>query len=122
MPSFLGFQDWFERPWRGPAGLNVREIKGVELGPEDVALGAEGGVGFVLLFARCGVFDYPGKSEVGVFGSLRQASGEIVESAQEPGIVLAQTIHAQCDEFLGNSSVSEEATASRCERVETKST
>src|SRR5579859_4506263 len=48
---------WAKSAGRWPAGLNVREIKGVELGPEDVALGAEGGVGFVLLFARCGVFD-----------------------------------------------------------------
>ena len=85
---------------RRPAGIDVGEIEGVELRPEDVALGAQGGVGKVLLFARGGVFHDPGESEVGVFGSLRQAAGEIVEAARQPGIVLAQTIHAQRDEFF----------------------
>ena len=52
-------------------------------------------------FARAGVFHDPGEGEFGVFGSLRQAAGEIVETAGEPGIVLAQAVHAQRDEFVG---------------------
>ena len=85
---------------RGPAGIYVGEIQGVELRPEDVALGAEGVVGVVLFVARAGVFDDPGEREVGVFGGLRQAAGEIVEAAGEPWVVLAQAIDAQRDQFF----------------------
>src|SRR4051794_10031668 len=65
--------------WR-PAGIYVGEIEGVELGPKDVALGAEGGVGLILVFAGAGVFDDPGEREIGIFGGLRQAASEIVEA------------------------------------------
>ena len=82
--------------WR-PGGLDVGEVEGVELGPEDVALGAEGGVGVFLFGARVRVLDDPGEGEVGVFGGLGQAAGEIVEAAGEPGVVLAQAIDAQRD-------------------------
>src|SRR5256885_77015 len=64
---------------RGPAGTYVGEIEGVELGPENVALGAEGGMGLVLLFAGVCVLYDPGQREVGVFGGLRQTAGEIIE-------------------------------------------
>ena len=38
--------------------------------------------------------------ELGVFGSLRQASFEIVESRHEPGIVPAHAVHTQGDELV----------------------
>src|SRR2546423_1141896 len=60
-----------ERAARGPAGIYVREVEGVELGPENVALGAQGGVGLILFVAGARVLHYPSKGEVGVFGSLR---------------------------------------------------
>ena len=91
---------WCESAGRGPAGIDVGEIERVELGPENVALGAKRGVGLVLLLACVCVFHDPSEREVGVFGSLRQAAGEIVEAAREPGIVLAQAIHAQRDQVF----------------------
>src|SRR5262245_15645658 len=86
---------------RGPAGLDVGVIESIEHGPEDIAFGAEGVVGGVLLFARARMFDNPGESELGVFGSLSEASGEIVEARGEPGIELAEFFHAKSDEAPG---------------------
>ncbi len=83
-----------------PGGIYVGVVQGVELGPEDVALGAQGVVGGVLFGARAGVFDDPGEGEVGVFGGLGHAAGEIVEAAGEPRVVLAQAIDAQRDQFF----------------------
>jgi hypothetical protein len=54
-------------------------------------------VGGVLLFAGASVFDDPGECEVGVFGSLGESSGEIVEATGEPRIVMAEAIHAESD-------------------------
>src|SRR5712671_5719163 len=85
--------------WR-PAGIYVGKVESVELGPQYVALGAQGGVGLVLLLARVGALDYPREGEVGVLGSLREAAGEIIESAREPRIKLTQAIHAQHDQFF----------------------
>ena len=76
------FRIWPKGARRRPARVNVGKIEGIELGPEDVALGAEGGVGFVLLFARGGVFHDPGEREFGVFRSLCEAAGEIVETTR----------------------------------------
>ena len=73
----------------GPAGIYVGEIESVELGPEDVAFCAEGGVGLVLLFAAVRVFYDPCQRKVAVFGSLRQAAGEVVKTVREPRIMLA---------------------------------
>ena len=80
--------------------MNVGEIEGVELCPKDVALGAKSCMSLVLIFASARVFDDPGKREIGVFGSLREATRKIVEPAREPGIMLAQAIHAQRDELF----------------------
>ena len=63
-----------------PAGIYVREIESVELGPENIAFGAKGGVGFLLVDARRGVFDDVGEGEVGIFGGLGETSGEIIEA------------------------------------------
>ena len=79
---------------RGPAGLDVGVIEGVKHGPEDIAFGAERGVGGVLFFAGAGVFDDPGKSEVGVFWGLCEAAGEIVEAGGEPRIKFPEFFHA----------------------------
>jgi len=68
--------------------------------PEDVTFGAKGGVSQILLFARARVFDDPRQSEFRVFRCLREAAGEIVEAAGERGIVFAQAIHAQNNQFL----------------------
>src|SRR6185369_4970550 len=43
---------------------------------------------------------YVGQGEVGVFGSLREAASEVVEAAGKPGVVLAQAIDAQSDQFF----------------------
>ena len=69
--------------------MDVGIVESVEHGPEDIALGAKGVVGGVLLFARAGVLDNPGECELSVFGSLREPSGEIVEASGEPGVELA---------------------------------
>src|SRR6266852_3011631 len=82
-----------------PAGIDVSKIEGVELSPEDVALGAQRGVGEILFHAGACVFYDPGQGEVGVLGSLCETAGEIVETAGEPGIVLAHAIHAPGDEL-----------------------
>src|SRR6266403_6062105 len=83
-----------------PPGIDVGKVEGVELGPEDVALGTQGGVGGVLLRAGVRVFYDPGESELGVLGSLRQAAGEIIEAAGKPRVVFAKPVHAKCDELL----------------------
>src|SRR6266403_2961875 len=85
---------------RGPAGIHVGKVKSVKLGPENVALGAQGGVRQRLLLARVGVAYDPGKREFGVFGGLREAAGEIVEAAGEPRVVFAKAVHAKRDEFF----------------------
>src|SRR5258708_5548125 len=89
-----------EGAWGRPAGINVSKIEGVKLSPENVALGAQRGVRQVLLRARVRVFHDPSQSEFGVFGSLREAAGEIVETSGEPGIVLAHAVHPQGNEFV----------------------
>ena len=81
--------------------MHIRVVKSVEHGPEDIALGAEGVVGGVLFFAAAGVFDYPGQSEVGVFGRLGEASAEIVEAGREPRVELAELFNAESDEAFG---------------------
>src|SRR5882672_2966809 len=83
-----------------PARIDVGKVEGVELSPEDVALGAQGGVRGVLFQARVRVLDNPGKGKIGVLGSLRQAASEIIEAAGKPGIVFAKPVHAKCDELL----------------------
>src|SRR5712692_5403511 len=82
-----------------PAGIDIRKIEGVKLGPEDVALGTQRGVGQILFRGRARVFYDPGQGEFGVLRSLRETAGEIVEAAGEPGIVLTEAIHAQDDQF-----------------------
>src|SRR5215471_309800 len=86
---------------RGPAGLDVGVIESIEHGPEDIALGAEGVVGSVLLFARARMFDNPGESELGIFGRLGEACGEIVEARGEPRIELAEFFHTEGDKAPG---------------------
>src|ERR1700719_191485 len=85
--------------WR-PSGIDVGKIEGVKLSPEDVALGTQSGVGQILFRAGACVFYYPVQGELGVLRSLRETAGEIVQTAGEPGIVFAQAIHAQDDQFL----------------------
>ena len=70
------------------------------MGPKDVAFGAQGGVGTVLFWAGVCVFYDPGEGEVGILGSLRQATGEIIEAVGEPGIMLAHAVHPKSDEFV----------------------
>src|SRR6266849_1184687 len=89
-----------ERAGGRPAGIDVSKIERVELSPEDVALGAQRGVGQILFHAGACVFYDPGQGEVGVLGSLREAACEIVETAREPGVVFAEAIHAQDDQFF----------------------
>lgn len=96
-PSFIALRVYVTRDegaggW--PAGIYVGLMQGVELGPEDVALGAQGIVGGVLFGAGAGVFDDPGEGELGVFRGLGHAAGEIVEAAGEPRVVLAEAIDA----------------------------
>ena len=57
-------------------------------------------MGQILFSAGAGVFDDPGEREIGVFGSLREATGEIVEAAREPRVVFAQTIHTEDDQLF----------------------
>src|SRR5260370_34976761 len=83
-----------------PSGIDIRKIEGVKLGPEDVALGTQRGVGQILFGASARVFHDPGQGEVGVLRSLRKTGGEIVEAAGEPGIVRTEAIHAQDDQFF----------------------
>src|SRR5260370_10793561 len=71
--------------WR-PARIDVSKIEGVELSPENVTFGAEGGVSQILFRARARVFYDPCQGEVGVLGSLRESAGEIVGAARGPGI------------------------------------
>src|SRR6266852_2333314 len=89
-----------ERARGRPAGIDISKIEGVELSPEDIALGAQCGVGQILFHAGACVFYDPGQGEVGVLGSLREAACEIVETAREPGVVFAEAIHAQDDQFF----------------------
>src|SRR5258708_4891285 len=84
-----------------PAGIDISKIEGVKLGPKNVALGTQRGVGQFLFRARARVFHDPGQGELGVLGSLRETAGEIVQTAGEPGIMLAHAIHAKSDEFVG---------------------
>src|SRR6266568_2374197 len=80
-----------------PAGIDVRKIESVELRPEDIALGAQRRVRLILFLARARVLNDPGESKLGVFGSLREATREIVETPREPWIVFAETVHSQGD-------------------------
>src|SRR5258708_38247418 len=84
-----------------PTRIDVGKIEGVQLSPEDVALGAQRGMGQILFRARARVSHDPGESKFGVFRSLRETAGKIVETAGEPGVVLAEAIHAQNDQFFG---------------------
>src|SRR5260370_7782908 len=77
------------------------KIEGVQVGTEDVALGAQRGMGQIRFRARARVSHDPGESKFGVFRSLRETAGKIVETAGEPGVVLAEAIHAQNDQFFG---------------------
>src|SRR5260370_24677127 len=95
------FPSGLEGPGGGPAGIDVGKIEGVQLSPEDVALGAQRGMGQILFRARTRVSHDPGESKFGVFRSLRETAGKIVEAAGEPGVVLAEAIHAQNDQFFG---------------------
>ena len=54
----------------------------------------------VLLLAGSCVIHHIGQGEVGVFGGLGEAAGEIVEAAGQPGVMLAQAIDAQSDQFF----------------------
>ena len=54
-----------------PAGMNVSEIKGVELSPEDVTLCAECGVREILLFASARMAEAICEGKLSVFGCLR---------------------------------------------------
>src|SRR5260370_11706528 len=84
---------------RRPSGIDVGKIEGVELGPEDVALGAQRGEGQILFRASARVFHDPRQGELGVLRSLRQAAGEIVQTSGEPWVVLAHAVHAESDEL-----------------------
>src|SRR4051794_38141978 len=82
-----------------PAGIYVREIECVELRPQDVALGAQRSVRLVLLLASVRVLDDPGEGKIRILGSLRETPGEVIEPGGEPGVMLAQAIHAQGDQL-----------------------
>src|SRR5216684_3597444 len=84
-----------------PAGIDISKIEGVKLGPENVALGTQRGVGQFLFRAGARVFHDPRQGELGVLRSLGETAGEIVQSAGEPGVVLAHAIQAKSDEFVG---------------------
>src|SRR5258708_3093495 len=83
-----------------PAGIYIRKIEGVELSPEDVALGTQRGVRSVLLRARLRVLYNPNERKLRVFRRLRQTASEIIEVAGKPGIVLAHAIHAQGNQLV----------------------
>lgn len=51
---------WAKCAWWRPARIYVGVVEGIELGPENVALGAERVVGLLLFLASAGVFDDPG--------------------------------------------------------------
>src|SRR6202011_1447784 len=69
---------WAKCAGRRPARINVSVVEGIELGPENVAFGAERVVGLLLFLASAGVFHDPGQGVVGVFGGLGHAGGEII--------------------------------------------
>src|ERR1700704_3151050 len=78
--AFLTGTYWLERAWRRPAWIDVSEGQRIELRPKNVTLGSQGGMGLVLFLARTCVLHNPGEGEVGVFGRLRKAAGEIVKT------------------------------------------
>src|ERR1039458_6735568 len=84
---------------RRPAGLNISEIECVELRPENVALVAQCLDDALLLGARGGVLEHILDCEGGVFRRLRQPRLKVVKPGREPGIVLAQSLHAQRDQI-----------------------
>jgi hypothetical protein len=83
-----------------PTGIHISKVERVELSPEDVAFGAKGNVSQILLFTSLRLFDDPGEREVSVLWRLCEAASEIVEAAREPGIVFAQAIHPQDNQFF----------------------
>src|SRR5437016_4952854 len=89
-----------EGPRGRPAGIDISKIERVKLSPENVALGTQRGVRQILFCARVRVFHDPRKGEFGVFWSLPQTASEIVETAGQPGIVLAQAVHAKGNQLL----------------------
>src|SRR5882762_3596667 len=97
--AFLAGADWLERAWRRPAGIDVGEVQRVKLRPKDVALGSQRAMRFILFLARVRVLHNPGEGEVRVFGHLREAAGEIVETAGKPGVKSAESIDAKGDEL-----------------------
>src|SRR5260221_13284291 len=98
MPSIVGIRGP-ECARRRPAWINICEVQRIELRPKNVALGSQSGVGLVLFLTRARVFHYPGQSEIGVFGGLRKASGQIIKTSEEPGIIFPETIHAKRNQF-----------------------
>src|SRR5260370_9864040 len=81
-----------------PSRLNVGEIQGVELGPQDVALIAQRLYGQFLLASGLGVLVHECHGELSVFRRLRQTHLEIIQSPRKPRIVLAKSLHAQRDQ------------------------
>jgi len=80
--------------------MNVGKIEGIELRPKNVALRAESGVSQLLLFASASAFDDVVQRKFGILGSLREAAGEVIETAGEPGIMQAKAVHAKGDELF----------------------
>src|SRR5579872_440073 len=84
-----------KRSGRRPTWLHVGEVHGIELRPENIALVAQRLDRQFLLGARLRMFADIVDRELCIFGSLRQASLEIVETSREPRIMLAQLLHAE---------------------------
>src|SRR5262249_34822999 len=63
---------------RRPCGLHVREVQGIELGPENVALVPQRMNRKLLLLACFGIFVYIRSSELRIFWRLRQSCCEVV--------------------------------------------
>ena len=54
---------------------------------------------FVLFLASVRMFDHPGQCELRILRGLGQSSGEIVEAAGKPRIMLAHAVHTQSDQL-----------------------
>src|SRR5260370_10628338 len=81
-----------------PSGIDISQIEGVKLSPKDFALGTQRGVGQILFRARARVVYDPGQGEFRIFRSLRKSPCEIVEAAEDLGIVLAHSLRAEGDD------------------------
>src|ERR1700688_1079747 len=83
---------------RRPSWLDVGEVEGVELCPQDVAFVAQRFDDGLLFGAGGGVIERVLEGEGCIFRRFGQSRFEVVESGSEIRVVLAQFFHAQRDQ------------------------